>query len=293
MWFAGWVFMIISIASGKGGTGKTTVATGLAATLRERFPSFLDCDVEAPNAHLFLKPIIRETLSVPVFRPVINANSCTVCGECASICRFGALVRLPREILVLPEQCHACLGCRLVCPTGAIHDGEKEIGVVSCGASGGVTFFGGRLHVGQALAPPLIRAVKKQAFDHPSSNLVLVDAPPGASCPAVEAIRGSDFVLLVTEPTPFGLHDLRLAVEMTRALVIPFGVVINRATIGNDDVRNYCRIESIPILLEIPDDRRIAEGYASGRLAVEVVPDLIPAFRSLCERIVQTVREGA
>ncbi len=280
--------MIVSIASGKGGTGKTTVATSLAIALEGKSPVLADCDVEAPNAHLFLKPEIHETQSVWLFRPVIDPDACTVCGECASICRFGALVRLPKEILVLADQCHACLGCQRVCPVGAIHNGEKEIGVVEQGRAGGVTFFGGRLNVGQALAPPLIRAVKKQAFAYSSSDLVLIDAPPGASCPAVEAIRDSDFVILVTEPTPFGLHDLRVAVEVVQKLKIPFGVVINRATLGNLEVRHFCEEASIPILLEIPNDRKIAEGYAAGIPAVHVVPELIPAFQTVFERILQT-----
>ena len=227
--------MNVAIASGKGGTGKTTVATNLAVTAAAsgREVQVLDCDVEAPNAHLFLKPEIErsEAVSVPV--PEVDEEKCTACGECGRICQYSAIVSLKTKPLVFPELCHGCGGCALVCPEGAITEGLREVGVVEEGSAGGVRFAGGKLRIGEAMAPPLIRAVKERALD---DALVIVDAPPGTSCPVIEAVRGADFVLLVTEPTPFGLNDLAIAVDTVRKLGLPFAVVVNRAGLGHDSV---------------------------------------------------------
>jgi MinD superfamily P-loop ATPase len=269
--------MILAVASGKGGTGKTTVAVNLALC-SPRPVRLLDCDVEEPNCHIFLKPIIRERETVYLLVPSVDASKCNGCGECARLCQYHAILPLGKRVMVFPELCHGCGGCAKVCPTGAIRDVEREIGVVEIGAAGGVAFVQGTLAVGQPAAPPVIRAVKRHtAYD----RLNIVDCAPGTSCPVVTAVRGSDYVLLVTEPTPFGLHDLRLAVETIRQLEIPFGVVINRAGIGDDRVQSYCVREGIPVLLEIPDDRRIAEAYSRGQAASDAVPELRKAFEGL------------
>lgn len=269
--------MIITVASGKGGTGKTTVATNLAAVMKSRV-AYVDCDVEEPNGHIFLKPVITAAKPVGIPTPAVDKAKCTGCGRCADACRYNALACVNGNVLVFKELCHGCGGCTLACPERAISEFGHEIGTVETGASGDIAFIHGRLRVGAILSPPLIRATKAAA---PKGHTVIIDAPPGTSCPVIAALRGSDFVLLVTEPTPFGLHDLKLAVETVRLMGIPFAVVINRADIGDNRVAAYCREEAIPILLEIPDDRRIAEAYSRGILAVEALPELRDAFGKL------------
>ena len=281
--------MNVAIASGKGGTGKTTVATNLAVTAAAsgREVQVLDCDVEAPNAHLFLKPEIErsEAVSVPV--PEVDEEKCTACGECGRICQYSAIVSLKTKPLVFPELCHGCGGCALVCPEGAITEGLREVGVVEEGSAGGVRFAGGKLRIGEAMAPPLIRAVKERALE---DALVIVDAPPGTSCPVIEAVRGADFVLLVTEPTPFGLNDLAIAVDTVRKLGLPFAVVVNRAGLGHDSVYAYCEDENIDILAELPDDRRVAEAYSRGELAVRALPEFKERFQAVMEQIERRTR---
>lgn len=256
----------IAIASGKGGTGKTTVAVNLAALLAEQgYPvQYLDCDVEEPNGHLFLKPRLDQVDEVGVPVPVIDAARCNACRRCAEVCEYNALIVL-KTAMVFPELCHGCGGCAPVCPTGAIREEPRTIGVVESGQAGPIGFTQGRLNVGEPMSPPLIRAVKRARRD---KAMALLDAPPGTSCPVVATVRDADFVVLVTEPTPFGLNDLRLAVELTRSLGRRFGVVINRAGIGNDDVAAYCRNENIDVLAEIPDDRDVAQAYSRGEMAV-------------------------
>lgn len=257
--------MIISIASGKGGTGKTTVAVNLALSLKN--VQFLDCDVEEPNAHLFLKPRIASQLKVHVPVPEIDEARCTYCGRCREVCAYHAIAVLPPgpakegSILVFPHLCHGCGTCSLFCPSKAIREVDKEIGLIEIGDAGPVSFIHGCLNVGEAMSPPLIRQVKN--YMNPTKT-VIIDAPPGTSCPVIAAVKGSDFCLLVTEPTPFGLNDLILAVEVLRKLSMPFGVVINRADIGDDKVETYCREQNILVLMRIPFDRRIAELYSSG-----------------------------
>jgi MinD superfamily P-loop ATPase len=267
----------IAVASGKGGTGKTTVAIALALSAPAPV-RLLDCDVEEPNCHIFLKPEIRgrEAVSIPV--PRVDETKCTGCGECGKACQFHAVVCLKTKPLVFPELCHGCGGCAKVCPTEAIKEVGREIGVVEIGEHDGLQFVHGRLNVGQAMSPPLIRAVKRHLS---RSGLNIIDCPPGTSCPVIAAVKGSDFVLLVTEPTPFGLHDLKLAVETVRQLGIPFGVVINRCDVGDGRCTEYCRSEGIPVLLEIPDDRRIAEAYSRGTSIVDVSAELRAAFAGL------------
>lgn len=272
--------MRITIASGKGGTGKTTVATNLAvaATLDGRTVHLLDCDVEEPNCHLFVKPSNLRRESIAVNIPVVDNNACTGCGECARICEFNALACVNEQVMTFPELCHSCGGCWLVCPVQAIRQGKRSIGVLEDGTVSGFRFTQGRLRVGEALVPPLIKEVKA-AQD--GSELVIIDSPPGTSCPAIAAMRYSDFVVLVTEPTPFGLHDLTLAVETVRRLGLPFGVVVNRAGVGDDRVHRYCQEEHVPILLEIPDDIRVAKAYSEGVMAIDAIPEFVDVFHRL------------
>jgi MinD superfamily P-loop ATPase len=277
--------MIISVASGKGGTGKTTVATNLALSL-DREVQLLDCDVEEPNAYLFIHPTIDrvETATVPV--PVVDEGRCTLCGKCAEICQFKAIIVIGKTVLPFHELCHSCGGCLEVCPEDAVTEEGRELGIIEEGHRNGLSFAHGRLRVGEAMSPPLIRKVR--AFSKPD-RLVIIDAPPGTSCPVIEAMKGTDFVLLVTEPTPFGLYDLKLAVGAVRVLGIPCGLVINRSDLGDDKVREYATEENIPILMEIPFDRKIAEAYSRGKTIVEAMPEWKQEFVDLygsIERIV-------
>jgi MinD superfamily P-loop ATPase len=273
--------LIVAIASGKGGTGKTTLAVNLAFSMSQPV-QVLDCDVEAPNAHLFLRPVFASSEAAGIPVPVVDAELCSLCGECGELCQYNALAVLKTGVMAFPELCHGCGGCALVCPEGAIREEMRPIGVVEQGWAGDVEVVTGRLNIGEALAPPLIRAVKMRAS---RDRLVLVDAPPGNSCPMIAAVNGSDLVVLVTEPTPFGLNDLALAVGAVRALGIPFGVVINRAGSGDRKVNEYCAAEGIEILAEIPDDRRVAEALAAGRVLVDELKHTRSIFAALARRI--------
>jgi MinD superfamily P-loop ATPase len=269
--------MIISIASGKGGTGKTTVATNLALSVESDI-QLLDCDVEEPNAHLFIRPTIEEIIRVTTPVPEIDEEKCTLCGKCGEVCQFKAIIVIGETVLPFPELCHSCGGCVEVCPEKAIREIGRELGVIERGHRNDLEFVHGRLRVGEAMSPPLIRKVR--SFTDPN-KLTVIDAPPGTSCPVIAAMKGADFVLMVTEPTPFGLHDLKLAVEAVRILGIPCGLVINRSDIGNDEVKVYAEEVGLPILMEIPFDRKIAEVYSRGELVVEVMPEWKERFSGL------------
>lgn len=273
--------MIISVASGKGGTGKTTVATNLALSL-EGDVQLLDCDVEEPNAHLFIRPEIEKTTVVSTPVPEVDMAKCTLCGKCSEICRFKAIVVIGDTVLPFPELCHSCGGCMEVCPEKAIRETTREIGIIEHGRRNGLEFAYGTLRIGEAMSPPLIRKVRD--LTRPSV-VTIIDAPPGTSCPVIASMKGADFILLVTEPTPFGLHDLKLAVGAVKILGIPCGLVINRSDMGNEEVRAYAQSQNIPILMEIPFDRRIAELYSRGEVLVEALPDWKDKFRELFERI--------
>jgi len=282
--------MVIAIASGKGGTGKTTIATNLAKILEDRNVSFLDCDVEEPNGHLFLKPKIEKEWAFHTFVPNVDLETCTFCGQCSNLCQFGAMMTIKDNVLVFPELCHGCEGCKLICPVNAITDGRKEVGTISEGISGSIRFFHGRLRIGEAMSPPLIKEVKRIGLSEQKTDVTLIDVPPGTSCPVIEATRGVDFIVLVTEPTPFGLHDLKLAVDMVRVLEIPFGVVVNRSTVGDRKVWKYCKDEKIDILLELPDDRLIAESYSKGEMVVNVLPQYRKDFAMLYEKVKNRIK---
>jgi MinD superfamily P-loop ATPase len=274
--------MRVAIASGKGGTGKTTVAVNLAQVIPGPV-QLLDCDVEEPNCALFLSPVIEESETIGIPIPKVDESLCDSCGECGNFCEFNAIISLGSAALVFPELCHGCGGCLKVCPTGAISEVERPIGIVEWGHAGDITFIQGRLNVGEAMAPPLIAAVKQRAGSH---GVTIIDSPPGTSCPVIETVRHCDLVVLVTEPTPFGLADLELAVGAIREMNLPFGVVVNRSGIGDSRVSDYCRIQDIPVFLEIPNDRRVAEAYSRGQTIVEGVPELVPAFQTLWQTVV-------
>ncbi|HBI14115.1 MAG TPA: (4Fe-4S)-binding protein [Desulfobulbaceae bacterium] len=283
--------MIISVASGKGGTGKTTVATNMALALGEKV-ELLDCDVEEPNAHLFLKPQITRTEKVETPIPLIDLEKCTACRKCSDICRFNAIAVVGKKVLVFPELCHSCGGCMVVCPEKAIVETGRELGTISYGHRNGIRFINGRLRVGEAMSPPLIRKVRAAADPE---RVTIIDAPPGTSCPVIAAMNGADFILMVTEPTPFGLHDLRLAVGAVRVLGIPCGLVVNRSDIGDQKVFAYAESEGLPILMTIPFDRRIAEIYSRGKAIVEEMPEWKERFVDLYRKIeaLATSRSGA
>jgi MinD superfamily P-loop ATPase len=275
--------MIISIASGKGGTGKTLVATNLVLSLKNgEAVQLLDCDVEEPNSHVFLKPEIAGSQPVYIPVPTINKEKCTCCGTCAKVCAHHAIAVLGKQVLVFPQLCHGCGACSYLCLEKAISEEGRETGLVAWGNSDGVRFIHGKLAVGEPMAPPVIRKVKEYANNN---GVVIIDVPPGTSCPVVEAIKGSDFCLLVTEPTPFGLNDLTLAVEMVKKLGIPCGVVLNRAGVGDCGVQEYCRKENIPILLTIPLDMEIARLYSRGIPLVEGLPKWRTSFRELFKKV--------
>jgi MinD superfamily P-loop ATPase len=272
--------MKIAVASGKGGTGKTTVATNLAvvAARAGRGVAYLDCDVEEPNGYIFLKPTISETKPIGCLVPEVDEAVCISCGKCGQICQYSAIVCVGKKVLVYSELCHACGGCELVCPADAITEIFRETGKLETGQAGAIWFSQGLLNIGEAMSPPLIKAVKASA---PEADVTIIDSPPGTSCPVIESVRDCDFVVLVTEPTPFGLNDLKLAVEMIRALHLPFGVVVNRVDTGDRETFRYCQENNIEILARIPDDRKIAEAYSRGEMACDAIPKYRATFAQL------------
>jgi len=274
----------VAVASGKGGTGKTTVATNLAVLLSRagKNVAYLDCDVEEPNGHIFLKPAIEssETIYLPV--PVVDQDKCTLCRKCEEICQYNAIVCMGNKTLVFQELCHACGGCYLICPVNAITEVDREVGVVEEGFAGKIRFAHGKLKIGEALSPPLVKGVKKRAVD---DGITVLDAPPGTACPAVETVMHADLVVLVTEPTPFGLNDLKLAVDMTRQVGVEFGVIINRSDIGDDKTEKFCQQHRIELLGEIPDDRDVAVAYSHGELPIDAVGGYSDYLHPLVEKI--------
>ena len=283
------------VASGKGGTGKTTVSTALAlaaagSSRMELFVTFVDCDVEEPNSHIFLKPEYSEKAEeITTVVPKVVEERCNYCGACRDICRFNAITVLGKTILAFPDMCHSCQGCFLVCEQDALVEDRRTLGWLKQGKSGPIQVFEGLLRVGEAMSSPLIKALKKRVRDR--QGLVVYDAPPGTSCPVIKTMTGADYVLLVTEPTPFGLHDLKLCAEVVEILGIPFGVVINRAGLGNQDVEEWCRSRHIPILMEIPFKKEIAGAYARGISIIDAAPELKAPFEDLLLEVMKRAQQ--
>jgi len=280
--------MRVAVASGKGGTGKTTIAVNLARTASRlgHKTQYLDCDVEEPNGHIFLRPDITKTGPVTIEVPEVDLKQCTGCGKCGEICQYSAIMHLKdNNVLTFEQLCHSCGGCIRICPAGAIRPKQLSIGEIESGRSGNISFVQGKLRIGNVRTVSLIKEVKRHIEEN---YLAIIDVPPGTSCPVVEAVKGADFVLLVTEPTPFGLNDLKLAVGLVREMNLPFAVVINRYGIGNDEVEKYCTTKNIDITLKLPDDRRIAELYSSGRMIVDVLCESKRWFSELYRYIKST-----
>jgi MinD superfamily P-loop ATPase len=282
--------MIISVASGKGGTGKTLVATSLALSLKDKYKiTLLDCDVEEPNDHVFLKPVFAGSEPVYMKVPKVDKDKCTYCGECARICVYNAIAIMGKNVLTFPQLCHSCGACSYLCPEKAISEEPRQTGLIEWGDADGINFIQGTLNVGEAMAPPIIKSVTGYST---REGITIRDVPPGTSCPVVEAVKNSDFCLLVTEPTPFGLNDLALAVETIRELKIPFGVILNRSGSGDTGVEEYCNKENIPLLLTIPLDSRIAILYSHGITLVEGMPGWKDNFIRLFDSIKEMVDTG-
>jgi len=276
--------MKIAIASGKGGTGKTTIATNLAYYLTKKGNKvvYADCDVEEPNGHLFLTPNWEEIFQVNVKNPVVDDAKCDYCMECAKICQFNALAVLIDKVLLFPSLCHGCGGCYHICPQKAITEVDRSIGVIKAGTGKGITAYEGRLNIGEAISPPVIKRLKELLKP---ADYTIIDSPPGTSCPVIEAVSNCDYVILVTEPTPFGLNDLELAVNMVQTLNLPFGVIVNRHGVGDERIHTYCKARGINILLEIPNSLEIAKTCSKGNLLIDNFPQYSDYFESLMQNI--------
>ncbi len=284
--------MKIAIASGKGGTGKTTFATNLALTLsKNNQVQFMDCDVEAPNAHLFLHPDLHEEIPATIRVPEIDADKCSSCGKCVEVCQFHALAKVGKTIMVFPQLCHGCGSCTWNCPEGAITEIQDPIGVIERGSTpGGIQFSHGKLTLSEPMATPIIRQLKKSEINN-STAIHIYDSPPGASCSVVETLRGMDYVVLVTEPTPFGLHDLKQMLGILEEMKIPFGVVINRDGIGNASVEHYLLEHEIPVLMRILFNREIARGIAAGKVLNEIDPKFNEKFVTVFDQIKNLIND--
>lgn len=279
--------MKIAFASGKGGTGKTMVSVNLSKLLSGRFSvQYIDCDVEEPNGHLFLKPSIKHSVNAAVYRPKIDEVKCTNCGVCSSFCAFKAITSLPNATFVFPELCHSCGGCKILCPEKAITEVEKIIGIIQRGEASGIDFIQGRLKVGAAMSSPLIRMLMKYIDD---TALVFMDSPPGSACAAASAVYNADLIAVVAEPTPFGVNDMKIIIEMIKAIKKPFGVIINRYNLGGDSLKEWCLQENISVFGRIDEDMEIARAGSKGLLII----DEIPYTRKMFETIAKNLLKGA
>jgi MinD superfamily P-loop ATPase len=278
--------MIVAVASGKGGTGKTSVAVNMALSVGN--VQLLDCDVEEPNAYIFLKPKIDKIQEVTVSVPVINEQVCNRCGKCAAFCQYNALFVAANEVMVFPDLCHSCGGCTIVCPAEAISEEPHRIGTLKRGSTGDIEVVYGELDVQKPMAVPIITEVKRHIN---KDKDVILDSPPGTSCPVIQTVKDSDFCVLVTEPTPFGLHDLTIIVQVLETMNIPFGVVVNRAGEGDRNVYEFCREKNIPVLLEIPYDKRIAELYSQGTPFSREMPEWKEKFQNLFKTVKELAKK--
>ena len=280
--------MKIAVASGKGGTGKTTISTNLALAVSEIYENtqYVDCDVEEPNGHIFLKPEVYKEFESTVLVPQVITDRCTGCGKCAELCQYNSIICIKGKAVVFEELCHSCGGCELICPEKCITEIDRRVGAGEIGKSANLTYIGGTLDIGTIQSPAMIKSVKKKSS---ADGIVIVDAPPGTSCPVIEAIGDADFVLLVTEPTPFGLNDLILAVDMVKQLQLPFAVAINRSDIGDEGVENYCKENDIEVMLRIVNDRKIAECYSVGEMVIEKMPQYKQQFIAMFNAIKEVI----
>lgn len=282
--------MKISVASGKGGTGKTMVATnlGLALLAKEKSVQLLDCDVEEPNLHVFIKGNQMKSHEVSLPIPKVDYDKCLYCGKCSEVCQYNAIALLKRTLVIFPDVCHSCGGCWHLCPNGALEPTPRKIGTVTVSQAGCLELVSGKLKLGTHISPPLVKAVR--GYEN-QAGIVIIDGPPGSSCPVMAAVEDTDYCILVTEPTPFGLHDLALAVGLLRVLGIPCGVVLNRAVPGNDLIDRYCVEKDLPILLRIPQQTEIAKAYAKGIPLVEMNPKWQDEFYNLYRQVSQEVQQ--
>lgn len=280
--------MKIAVLSGKGGTGKTTVSTNLLATLKEAY--LIDTDVEEPNSHIFLKPSDDENEEVYVDYPKVDETKCTLCGKCGDFCSFNSIIPAKNTVLVFKESCHSCGGCELVCPTGAISYEKRNIGQIKKGKtiSGNLMEYG-LLNLGELSGVKIIEKLRENVAHR---DFVIIDSPPGTACSTVAAVEGVDYAVLVTEPTPFGLSDMKMVVDMLREMGIPFGVFVNKAGLGDDEVYKYCSLENIPLLGEIPFDAKIAELYSKGHIFSSELSEYREVFVELSKKIKGYLKKG-